>query len=50
MSRDEYHFFLELPALKAHCILGNDYYVTNEHWVSADGSTNAFRRDLRLRR
>ncbi|HEY4031426.1 MAG TPA: family 1 glycosylhydrolase [Caulobacteraceae bacterium] len=40
MSREEYHFFLE-HRLKAHCILGNDYYVTNEHRVSADGSTRA---------
>src|SRR6185503_7782230 len=40
MTRDEYHFFLE-HRLKAHCILGNDYYVTNEHRVSADGSTRA---------
>jgi len=36
MSEDEYHFFLE-ARLKQHCILGNDYYVTNEHRVSADG-------------
>jgi beta-glucosidase/6-phospho-beta-glucosidase/beta-galactosidase len=38
MTRDEYHFFLE-NQLKRHCIMGNDYYVTNEHRVSADGST-----------
>lgn len=40
MTRDEYHFFLE-SRLKQHCIMGNDYYVTNEHRVSADGSTRA---------
>jgi beta-glucosidase/6-phospho-beta-glucosidase/beta-galactosidase len=40
MSRDEYHFFLT-HRLKAHCILGNDYYMTNEHRVAADGSTRA---------
>jgi beta-glucosidase len=40
MSRDEYHFFLR-HNLKHHCIMGNDYYVTNEHRVSADGSTTA---------
>ena len=40
MTRDEYHFFLD-NQLKQHCILGNDYYVTNEHRVSADGSTYA---------
>ena len=40
MTRGEYHFFLE-NRLKQHCILGNDYYVSNEHRVSADGSTRA---------
>ena len=38
MTREEYHFFLE-NNLKHHCIMGNDYYITNEHRVSADGST-----------
>jgi beta-glucosidase len=38
MTRDEYHFFLERN-LKHHCIMGNDYYVTNEHRVTADGRT-----------
>jgi beta-glucosidase/6-phospho-beta-glucosidase/beta-galactosidase len=40
MTRPEYHFFLD-NRLKQHCILGNDYYITNEHRVSADGSTSA---------
>jgi beta-glucosidase len=40
MSREEYHFFLETH-LKRHCIMGNDYYVTNEHRVSSDGTTRA---------
>jgi beta-glucosidase/6-phospho-beta-glucosidase/beta-galactosidase len=39
MTRHEYHFFLE-HRLKQHCIMGNDYYVTNEHRVSPDGSTS----------
>ena len=39
MSRDEYHFFLSRSSLRHHCIMGNDYYVTNEHRVSADGQT-----------
>ena len=38
MTRDEYHFFLN-NRLKQHCIMGNDYYVTNEHRVADDGST-----------
>ncbi|MEO7240762.1 MAG: family 1 glycosylhydrolase [Sphingomicrobium sp.] len=40
MSRDEYHWFLE-HQLKQHCILGNDYYMLNEHRVFADGHTVA---------
>ena len=40
MTRDEYHFFMD-NRLKQHCILGNDYYATNEHRVSADGMTAA---------
>jgi beta-glucosidase/6-phospho-beta-glucosidase/beta-galactosidase len=38
MTRDEYHFFLGRH-LKQHCILGNDYYITNEHRVSPDAAT-----------
>ena len=40
MTRKEYHFFLN-NHLKRHCIMGNDYYITNEHRVSANGSTRA---------
>ncbi|GAA5513011.1 hypothetical protein Dcar01_01736 [Deinococcus carri] len=40
MTRDEYHFFLR-HNLKHHCIMGNDYYVTNEHLVHPDGQTEA---------
>jgi beta-glucosidase/6-phospho-beta-glucosidase/beta-galactosidase len=40
MTRDEYHFFLN-NNLKHHCIMGNDYYQTNEHRVMADGNTRA---------
>lgn len=40
MTREEYHFFLK-NNLKHHCIMGNDYYVTNEHRVCADGRTRA---------
>jgi beta-glucosidase/6-phospho-beta-glucosidase/beta-galactosidase len=38
MTREEYHFFLG-KGLKQHCILGNDYYWTNEHRVHEDGRT-----------
>jgi beta-glucosidase/6-phospho-beta-glucosidase/beta-galactosidase len=40
MTREEYHFFLR-NNLKHHCIMGNDYYVTNEHLVAEDGHTRA---------
>ncbi|MDB6016107.1 MAG: beta-glucosidase [Pedosphaera sp.] len=40
MTRDEYHFFLRRN-LKHNCIMGNDYYVTNEHRVAPDGRTYA---------
>jgi beta-glucosidase/6-phospho-beta-glucosidase/beta-galactosidase len=38
MTREEYLFFLG-QRLKRHCIMGNDYYHTNEHLVHDDGST-----------
>ena len=40
MTREEYHFFLN-QGLKRHSVMGNDYYVTNEHRVYADGRTAA---------
>jgi beta-glucosidase/6-phospho-beta-glucosidase/beta-galactosidase len=40
MTREEYHFFLN-QRLRRHCIMGNDYYWTNEHRVKADGSSTA---------
>ena len=38
MTRDEYHWFSKYH-VKARCIMGNDYYVTNEHLVHQDGAT-----------
>ena len=49
MTRDEYHFFLD-NHLKHHCIMGNDYYITNEHRVSADGTTGRRARCLAMPR
>jgi beta-glucosidase/6-phospho-beta-glucosidase/beta-galactosidase len=40
MSREEYHWFAK-NQVKAKCIMGNDYYVTNEHLVFPDGHTQA---------
>lgn len=39
MTRQEYHWFGE-HHVKGRCIMGTDYYVTNEHMVHADGSTS----------
>lgn len=38
LTREEYHFFLG-HGLQHHCIMGNDYYATNEHRVEPDGAT-----------
>jgi beta-glucosidase/6-phospho-beta-glucosidase/beta-galactosidase len=40
MTKAEYNWFTG-NQVKAHCIMGNDYYVTNEHLVHPDGSTQA---------
>ena len=36
MTREEYDWFAA-NHVKARCVMGNDYYVTNEHLVCADG-------------
>jgi beta-glucosidase/6-phospho-beta-glucosidase/beta-galactosidase len=40
MTRYEYDWFTQ-NQVKAKCIMGNDYYVTNEHLVFPDGHTQA---------
>jgi beta-glucosidase/6-phospho-beta-glucosidase/beta-galactosidase len=40
MTREEYHWFGE-HHVKAHCIMGTDYYMSNEHLVHSDGTTTA---------
>jgi beta-glucosidase/6-phospho-beta-glucosidase/beta-galactosidase len=39
MTADECRFFEE-HAMCGHCILGSDYYMTNEHDVDPDGATH----------
>jgi hypothetical protein len=39
MTRAEYHWFRE-NQVQARCIMGNDYYITNEHVVHPDGTTS----------
>lgn len=38
MTRDEYDWFMS-KNLKRFCVMGNDYYWTNEHVVYPDGNT-----------
>jgi beta-glucosidase/6-phospho-beta-glucosidase/beta-galactosidase len=38
MSKEEYAWLRDQSDLKAHCIMGTDYYVTNEHLIQQDGS------------
>lgn len=40
MTKEEYNWFAK-NQVKAHCVMGNDYYVTNEHLVYPDGMTQA---------
>jgi hypothetical protein len=37
MSREDYHWFGK-HHVKARCLMGNDYYITNEHLVNPDGN------------
>jgi beta-glucosidase/6-phospho-beta-glucosidase/beta-galactosidase len=37
MTRDEYHWFLQ-HHVRSRCVMGNDYYGTNENLVHRDGS------------
>lgn len=40
MTEEDYHFFMH-QHVKFRCILGTDYYVTNEHLLRPDGTTQA---------
>ena len=40
MTEEEYNWFRD-NNIKAKCIMGNDYYWTNEHLVHKDGTTSA---------
>jgi beta-glucosidase/6-phospho-beta-glucosidase/beta-galactosidase len=37
MTRDEYAWFMQTgEAMRPYCVMGNDYYITNEHNVFAE--------------
>ncbi len=38
MTREEYEWFGK-KLVKSRCVMGNDYYVTNEQFVSPDETT-----------
>src|SRR6185295_12478322 len=40
VTRDEYHWFF-LQQFNPRLVMGNDYYVTNEHMVHEDGRIEA---------
>jgi beta-glucosidase/6-phospho-beta-glucosidase/beta-galactosidase len=40
MTKEEYAWFRNNPC-RGRCIVGTDYYMTNEHFVHPDGSTSA---------
>ncbi len=37
MTVDEYLWFMAQRELRSHCIMGTDYYITNEHVLRPDG-------------
>jgi beta-glucosidase/6-phospho-beta-glucosidase/beta-galactosidase len=39
LSRADYRFFLRGQELMPHCVMGNDWYATNEHIIAADGNS-----------
>jgi beta-glucosidase/6-phospho-beta-glucosidase/beta-galactosidase len=39
MSAEEYEWFRGQMDLRSHCIMGTDYYITNEHVIRDDGTT-----------
>jgi hypothetical protein len=39
MTSEEYEWYRAQSDLRAHCIMGTDYYITNEHVIREDGTT-----------
>ena len=37
MPQDEYTWYMAQRDLRSHCIMGTDYYITNEHVLRTDG-------------
>ncbi|HTW94071.1 MAG TPA: family 1 glycosylhydrolase [Tepidisphaeraceae bacterium] len=39
MTMDEYQWYRDQADLRSHCIMGTDYYITNEHVIREDGTS-----------
>jgi beta-glucosidase/6-phospho-beta-glucosidase/beta-galactosidase len=39
MSDAEYNWFMTQRELRTHCIMGTDYYITNEHLIKSNGQS-----------
>jgi beta-glucosidase/6-phospho-beta-glucosidase/beta-galactosidase len=39
MTAEEYQWYREQVDLRSHCIMGTDYYITNEHVIRDDGTS-----------
>lgn len=39
MTPEEYRWFMGQRDMKRHCVMGTDYYVTNEHVIKASGQS-----------
>jgi beta-glucosidase/6-phospho-beta-glucosidase/beta-galactosidase len=39
MTAEEYQWYREQSDLRSHCIMGTDYYITNEHILGENGTT-----------
>jgi beta-glucosidase len=39
MTTEEYVWFRDQRDLRSHCIMGTDYYITNEHIIRSNGTT-----------
>jgi len=39
MSEQEYQWYRDQGDLRSHCIMGTDYYITNEHIIRDDGTS-----------
>ena len=39
MTAEDYLWFMAQRDYRSHCIMGTDYYITNEHLIKSDGQS-----------